>query len=142
MAIPGPGNYESRTIIGTGSQGKTMGSKLQSAVTSNRQTPGPGTYSSHFNFSHKKAPTWLMGTSTRNDADKSKMRTQNNPPPNNYNPDYVKTKTASATWSFGTGTRSKSTGKANLTSPAPGTYSTPSKAIEGPKFHMGLKLDN
>eukprot|EP00352_Strombidinopsis_acuminata_P007641 CAMPEP_0176355204 /NCGR_PEP_ID=MMETSP0126-20121128/13135_1 /TAXON_ID=141414 ORGANISM="Strombidinopsis acuminatum, Strain SPMC142" /NCGR_SAMPLE_ID=MMETSP0126 /ASSEMBLY_ACC=CAM_ASM_000229 /LENGTH=75 /DNA_ID=CAMNT_0017707769 /DNA_START=721 /DNA_END=948 /DNA_ORIENTATION=+ len=75
MTVPGPGNYESKTIIGTETRGKTMGSKLQSAVTSNRQTPGPGTYSSHFNFSHKKAPTWLMGTSTRNDADKSKMRT-------------------------------------------------------------------
>lgn len=64
------------------------------------------------------------------------------PPPNSYDPNFGKTKNASATWTFGTGGRSASTGKANLNTPAPGTYSTPSKAIEGPKFHMGLKLDN
>ena len=29
-----------------------------------------------------------------------------------------------------------------MTSPAPGTYKIPPKSIEGPKFVMGLKLEN
>ena len=44
-------------------------------------------------------------------------------------------------WSFGSSKRSQP--KATfMSTPAPTKYSLPSKAIEGPKFHMGLKLDN
>ena len=69
------------------------------------------------------------------------MRAANYPPPDSYNPSYHSVKERNASWSFGSGKRSNlaSTG---LFTPAPGTYKFVSHTIEGPKYHMGLKLDS
>lgn len=68
------------------------------------------------------------------------MRSSNFPPPDSYNPNFTPVKERNAAYSFGTGKRSD-LGSGSKT-PAPGTYPIKSHAIEGPKFAMGLKLDN
>jgi hypothetical protein len=81
-----------------------------------------------------------MGTSTRNDEDKLKMRTSNFPPPDTYNPSYTFIRERQASWSFGSGQRSN-LARSSLGTPAPGTYALPNRAIEGTRQSMGLKLD-
>jgi len=61
-----------------------------------------------------------MGSSTRDDTMKQKMRSSNFPPPDTYNPSFTPTKERLPAYSFGSGKRaglaeSKGT-------PAPGTY--------------------
>jgi len=68
------------------------------------------------------------------------MRAANFPPPNTYNPNHTPVKERNASYSFGTGKR-HDLGSGSKT-PAPGTYPFQSKAIEGSRFSMGLKLDN
>lgn len=64
----------------------------------------------------------------------------NYPPPNTYDPKYRATVTNSPTWGLGT---SKRPGLTVGKSVAPGcqTYAIPSRAVEGSKWSMGLKLD-
>jgi len=69
------------------------------------------------------------------------MRVSNFPPPDSYNPAYQTIKERNASWSFGTGPRSK-LGACSLNVPAPGTYVVPNRAVEGPNFTLGQKLDN
>jgi len=87
----------------------------------------------------KKAPTWRIGTSTRDDREKA-MQRQTRPPPGQHDPKFNSVAESAAVWSFGTSQRpapypSKKT-------PGAGAYDPPSKIVEGPQFHMGLKLDN
>ena len=51
--------------------------------------PGPGTYNARYELACQASPGWKLGTSTRNDEDKLKMRTSNYPPPDTYNPSFV-----------------------------------------------------
>ena len=69
------------------------------------------------------------------------MNTSNYPPPDSYNPSYKTIKERNASWSFGTSKRNELATTSKDT-PAPGTYSTEKKFVEGPKYHLGLKLDN
>jgi hypothetical protein len=69
------------------------------------------------------------------------MRTSNYPPPDSYNPSYKTIKERNASWSFGSGKRSN-LATTSLDTPAPGTYQLETKVGEGPKYHLGLKLDN
>lgn len=50
------------------------------------------------------------------------------------------TKEQMAQWKFGSSMRSPLAATKNV--PGPAAYKPPSKAVEGPRFHMGLKLDN
>jgi len=103
--------------------------------------PGPGAYfTPEKNCAMKSSPSWRIGTSTRDDLEKQKMRASNFPPPDTYKPNFLPTKERMASWSFGVGKRTDF-GGANKT-PAPGTYPIPNRAIEGPKSSMRLKLDN
>jgi hypothetical protein len=103
-------------------------------------SPGPGTYDAKPEASLQASPGWRLGTSTRHDVDKAKMRTSNFPPPDSYNPNYTKLKKNDPKWGFGSGTRAMS---AKLKTPAPGTYNIPGMiSHEGPTFKIGLKLDN
>jgi len=103
-------------------------------------SPGAGTYQPNYNPAQTASPGWRMGTSTRDDQDKSRQRTSNFPPPDSYNPGYKTIKESSPNWSFGKGQRSK-LGASNLNVPGAGTYQIPSHAIEGRQNSMGLKLD-
>ena len=86
------------------------------------------------------SPGWRIGTSTRDDVEKARKRNCNFPPPDTYNPEYKTLKAKDPTWGFGSSTRAQS---AKLKTPAPGTYNIPGViSTEGPKYNMGLKLDN
>jgi hypothetical protein len=104
-------------------------------------SPGPGTYNSKHEASLLSSPGWKIGTSTRNDTDKAKMRNCNFPSSDTYNPEYAKTKASDPKWGFGSSTRQSLVGMAKT--PAPGTYSIPEKTgAEGPQFVMGMKNDS
>ena len=75
-----------KTIVGSESQGKSLGKRLPAPRTSNMVSPGPGTYDAKAEASLLSSPGWKIGTSTRNDTDKQKMRNSNFPPPDTYNP--------------------------------------------------------
>ena len=138
MHAPGPGQYPITSLVGTESQGKSLGQRLTRGKTSNQFSPGPGAYSVQFSQSMKSAPKFGIGTSTRNDTSKSQSR--NFPPPDTYNPNYKAAKSKMASWSFGSSKRQPLSKQNNV--PGAGTYVHQSRAVEGPQFNMGLKLDN
>jgi hypothetical protein len=86
----------------------------------------------------KKAPGWRIGSSTRDDREKAMLR-QKMPPPGSHNPNFNSVGYHSAVWSFGSSTRPPLNNVRNV--PGAGTYELPSRAVEGPAFVMGLKLD-
>jgi hypothetical protein len=88
----------------------------------------------------RSAPNWKIGSATRDDADKMKARVSNYPPPGAYNANYNSSKSKDAEWKFGTGPRSKLAG--NSFTPGPQAYKLASKAVEGSKFSLGLKLES
>lgn len=96
--------------------------------------PGPGAYSVSPEKTLKAAPSWKIGTSTRDDREKAVKR-ENIPPPGSHNPNFYSTVSKSAAWGFGTSTRPA----LNSAKPTPGagTYDLPSKMVEGPRFVMG-----
>jgi len=51
-------------------------------------SPGPGTYNAKADASLLASPGWKIGTSTRDDGDKQKMRNCNFPSSDTYNPEY------------------------------------------------------
>ena len=105
-----------------------------------RTNPGPGAYfTPDKNNAYKNSPSWRIGTSTRDDLEKQKMRSSNFPPPDTYKPNFYPTKERMASFSFGSGKRSNFGG--NSKTPAPGTYPITNRAVEGPRYNMGLKLD-
>lgn len=118
-----------------------MGKRLPAPRTSNMVSPGPGTYDVKAEASLLSSPGWKIGTSTRNDTDKQKMRNSNFPPPDTYNPEYTKIKASDPKWGFGSSVRQSLVG-GNPITPSPNTYSIPARTgFEGPKFQMGLKND-
>lgn len=88
----------------------------------------------------RSAPNWKIGSSTRDDVDKMRARVSNYPPPGAYNANYNSSKSKDAEWKFGTGPRSKLAG--NSFTPGPQAYKLTSKAVEGSKFSLGLKLES
>jgi len=69
------------------------------------------------------SPGWKIGTSTRDDEEKLRMKTSNYPPPDSYNPSYKTIKERNLSWSFGRSKRDELLA-AGKDTPAPGTYST------------------
>lgn len=99
-------------------------------------------------FSMGKAPRSKNSLSLRfkltflNIADGSINKTAvSNPGPGSYaaNPDKNHRYKSSPAYGVGTARRSEMENKAVRKYPGPNVYDTPSKAIEGPKFHMGTK---
>lgn len=137
---PGPGNYEIKGRTGYESQGKSLGLKLKTSNTTNLLSPGPGTYNETSpDTMMRKAAGWKIGTSMRGDHERS-VRKANYPPPGTHNPDFKAVASKSAAWGFGSSTR-PSINQVKAT-PGAGKYEIPSKVVEGPAFHMGLKLEN
>lgn len=67
-------------------------------------------------------------------------RVFNNPPPDAYDPNYRSGVSKQPIWGFGSSKRGGlQTGK--TVSPGCQTYSIMSKAVEGSRWSMGLKLD-
>lgn len=87
--VPGPGTYKAQQFTGKETVGKTLGKKLEQIKTTNLLSPGPGTYNTRLN---QTAPTCRMGSSTRDDIDRNRLRACNFPPPDSYNPLYQTTR--------------------------------------------------
>ena len=85
-------------------------------------------------------PKFSIGKDLRKAEYDNKSKLQN-PSPDSYKTQDQFTKTASESWKFGTSKRKDLT-NGNLSVPAPGNYEISSKAIEGPKFCIGLKTLN
>lgn len=68
MTVPGPGTYPHNTLIGM-NVSKTMSQKLCPAFEKPgaNNNPGPGTYGDFYRTTIKKDPSYVIGTSTRND---------------------------------------------------------------------------
>lgn len=62
------------------------------------------------------------------------------PPPGAHDPNFHKIVSRDAAWSFGTSQRQSLNNAKNV--PGAGTYDIHSRAVEGPAFAMGLKMDN
>lgn len=84
---PGPGAYDIKGRVGSESCSKSLGLKLVASKTSNQFSPGPGAYMPSPEHVSKKAPTWRIGTSTRDDKEKAAAR-QTRPPPGTHNPNF------------------------------------------------------
>ena len=103
--------------------------------------PGPGAYEHDYTVTVKKEPGWRIGTASRNDQEKIKLRTCDFPPMNKYDPNYHATIKALPKWGFGSSQRSN-LAKSKMISPSMQTYNIPSKAVEGRQQCMGLKLNS
>ena len=69
------------------SMGKAKRSDM--SVNDAGSNPGPGAYSApEDSNAYKSAPSWKMGSSTRYDIEKQKLRSTNFPPPDCYKPNF------------------------------------------------------
>ena len=85
--------------------------------------PGPGAYNApEDSNAYRSAPSWKMGTSTRQDIEKQKLRSTNFPSPDCYKPNFQTTRERMASFSFSTGSRSNF---GSSIAPGPGQYNQP-----------------
>ena len=107
LNVPGPGHYKSKTLVGTESQGKTLGArfKIRHEEPGANLVPGPGAYACDFSPVRKEAPKWRVGTSQRDVRETIMRRTCDFPPANTYNPNYKFSKHTNASWGFGSNER-------------------------------------
>ena len=105
--MPGPGTYDVKQLVGNESTAKSLHSKLSPAFQrpGANAFPGPGTYESPFQSTKKMDPQWRMGTSKRDDNEKTKSRVMNYPPPGSYNPNYRASVKGDPRWGFGSSKR-------------------------------------
>ncbi|CDW91133.1 UNKNOWN [Stylonychia lemnae] len=137
--IPGPGYYEQKELIGNEGQQKSILGKSQnvSLAKDAPELPGPGQYYPDFNKTMKTIPTQSIGKAKREDI-MSQKQIEGKPDPGQYNPSVSFTKITSTAWGFGTQQRPLVLNKSNSI-PGPDLYEIPSKAIEGPKFVIGIR---
>lgn len=102
--------------------------------------PGPGAYAPEIKPIIRSSPNYRIGTSTRDKFYIKDKLKQELPPPNVYNPKYDHTKRNSPATSLGYGSRTFLNRTFEV--PGPGNYSTPSKVGEGPKYIMGIRLND
>ena len=107
---------------------------MKGNATSQMFAPGPGAYSISPEKTLKAAPSWKIGTASRDDRENA-IKRANMPPPGTHNPNFDSVANKSAAWGFGTSTRPALAQTKNT--PGAGSYDLPSKMIEGPKFVMG-----
>mmetsp|Transcript_5502 Transcript_5502/g.9339 ORF Transcript_5502/g.9339 Transcript_5502/m.9339 type:complete len:344 (-) Transcript_5502:28-1059(-) len=143
MSVPGPGHYPVKQMVGNETVGKTLSMKLCPAFEKPgaNKFPGPGAYEGQFTAIKKHDPTWKIGSSTRDDREKIMRRTCNYPPPDSYNPAFEVMRNKNPLWVFGSSKRQGLTVGKNC-APSMQSYNIPSRAVEGSKWIMGLKLDN
>jgi Sperm-tail PG-rich repeat len=84
----------------------------------------------------KSMPKFSIGKDKR-----SKEELKNSPAPDSYSVKDSFTKTQSAAWGFGSSKR-KGLNSSTLEVPAPGNYDINSRAVEGPKYCLGMRTLN
>ena len=93
--------------------------------------PGPGNYSPERDAGKKKEPAYKIGTEKRQDL-AFKKQSEYQTAPGQYNPEYKTTKLQAAGWKIGTENRPSIAHRDAPKMPAPGNYTIPSRAVEGP----------
>jgi Sperm-tail PG-rich repeat len=101
--------------------------------------PGPGAYDPHFERTRLSEAGYRMSKAAREDIIFNKS-IRGKPSPLDYRPNDALTRSAMAAYKFGSQSRMASTSKFN--SPGPDKYNITSKAIEGPKYGMGVKTSD
>jgi len=102
--------------------------------------PGPGNYDPMTTGQKKNAPAYAIGTGTRKDLAFEKAKTFQTAP-GQYDPVPETTKLRAAGWKIGTETRPSVVQKGQERMPGAGTYSIPSRVMEGPKISMSAITD-
>lgn len=140
--MPGAGAYSIPSKMGTEGPKHTMHSTLSYSPERKEggYKPGPGNYDPDSAKVMKKEPAYKMGTGNRDDYD-FKKRSVFQQDPGNYDPNYQAGKNKAAAWGFGSEKRSDLAGKSKAV-PGAGSYDIPSSCPAGPKYGMGMKLDN
>jgi hypothetical protein len=137
-AVPGPGTYENKTIIGKDGLSKTFGTKSDmnsSFAGPSRNVPGPGAYNTTLT-NLKTNPKFGIGTSKRdNERHNSSVLSAS---PGSYDPKIEFSKTQMPKIGFGSSKRAPL--NHDNKAPGPGEYSLKTKAFENSRFHMGIKL--
>ena len=133
---PGPGQYSYKQFVGKEGPKITMSAKLgfDPRNYDNRFVPGPGMYnnSQSYNFNHRKAPAYRIGTAKR----RGLYNSIENPGPGQYsatNTNYYRPKTPS--WKIGTGNR-PDLNPADKSVPGPGNYNVSRGLGLGPKYSI------
>jgi len=142
LSFPGPGAYEIKPVVGQEGPKKSLAGRFKIDLTAKELAykPGPGQYTPHTNFSAKASPNYRIGTSTREKYYLKDKFIHELPPPDSYNPDYLKTRQKAPATGFGYGERSSMSKTFSI--PGPGQYKSPSKIGEGPRYHLGIKLQD
>ena len=128
---PGPGNYSITRNIGSEAPKYSLTARnfYSGGSASN---PGPGQYNNESNLvTAYKAPTWKIGSSTRDDS-LNKAKKEAIPGPGNYN--VIKNETGNK-YSFGKDQRVKSASSGS--NPGPGQYKIPASIFNVPTFIHG-----
>lgn len=63
-----------KNITGNEAVGKSLGLKLRQNMSTSFFVPGPGTYHALGDKMLKKAPTWRIGSSKRDDVERARLR--------------------------------------------------------------------
>jgi len=135
--VPGPGTYKLKDLVGLDSKATTLKQKLAETKTSNFFNPGPGTYNARYDLSTPSSPKWKLNSSADRDAEsKARLRSSCGPRPDAYNPLFILVRERAPACGFGCGERSN-LATTGLSSPAPGTYTIPNRAVEGVRTSFG-----
>lgn len=125
----GPGMYNTARNIGDTAPKYSITGKNFYDYRDNKN-PGPGQYDEK-NPTLRKAPTWKLGKSTREDYIK-KVQRENFPGPGNY---YSRPESAAPKFSFSKDSRIKSS--KSESNPGPGQYKIPTTIFNVPEFVHG-----
>lgn len=99
--------------------------------------PGPGHYDSQADAAMRGAPSYKMGTESRNKGPGRDI----NPDPGMYNPDYSPVKNKAPGYKIGSELRQGMGNPHGGNMPGPGNYDLNPAAFDGkPKFAYGQKL--
>lgn len=134
VSNPGPGNYNHLQSVGTSAPKYSMTARnmYNGGSNSKNSIPGPGQYDSgKVNYTSQKAPTWRIGTSSREDGLK-KVEREAFPGPGNYG---LKNDVNGPKFSFGHDQRMKN--QSRLSTPGPGQYKVPTTIFNVPNFTNG-----
>lgn len=123
--MPGPGTYSLKGEFEKSGHGTSIvGRRPDSSYLTASRMPGPGAYDPK-PINKQSNPAFRMGTAPRDHISKEDL---SKPGPGNYDP---KVPSGKGGIRFGSSTRKPLNDPS--ASPGPGTYTVPSKVIEGPK---------
>lgn len=122
---PGPGQYQHQEHVGKGGKQYSCTPRRELYEKELAGKPGPGSHD--ISTAKPNVPTAKFGSSQRRGA-----ASPVSPGPAAYEASHSQTNQASPKWGLGTSARADLGG--TRATPGPGTYSVPSRVVEGPKY--------